>query len=152
MSQEHIKYGHYRGGNVSVPAKWAASQVVKARSGRFVYLDGSGHLTIADDGANEIFGHAEEADRTTSATAGIEECKVNIDPSAVFRIPVGAGTYVATMRGKTCDIIKDASDIQGADLTANTDVVLIIVDGDLVDNDWVDVMINQKERCQSGVV
>lgn len=152
MSEKYVKFGHYRGGNVSVPVKLAASQVFKARSGQFVYLDGSGNAVIADDGANEIFGHAQEAERTTSATAGAEEVKVNIDPSAVFRIPVGAGTYVATMRGKTCDLIVDASNIQGADLTAADDDVLVVVDGDLVNNEWVDVMINQKERCQSGVV
>lgn len=148
----HIKYGHYRGGHASVAVKLAASQVFKQHSGRFVYLDGSGHAVIADDGANEIFGHAEESERTSSSTAGIELANVNIDPTAIFRMPVGAGTYVATMRGKTCDIIKDSNNIQGADLTAADDDVLIIVDGDLVNNEWVDVMINQKERCQSGVV
>lgn len=149
---EHIKYGHYRGGDSGVPVKIAASQVFKGRSGRFVYLDGSGNAVIADDGANEIFGHAEESERTSSSTAGIEECKVIDDPSAIFRIPVGAGTYVATMRGKSCDIIKDSNNIQGADLTANTDAVLIVVDGDLVNNAYVDVRINYKERAQSGVV
>lgn len=148
----HIKYGHYRGGHVSVPVKLAASQVFKQHSGRFVYLDGSGNAVIADDGANEIFGHAEESERTSSSTAGIELANVVIDPTAIFRIPVGAGTYAATMRGKTCDIIKDSNNIQGADLTAADDDVLVIVDGDLVGNAWVDVMINQKERCQSGVV
>lgn len=152
MGEEHIKYGHYRGGDASVPVKLAASQVFKQRSGRFVYLDGSGNAVIADDGANEIFGHAEESERTSSATAGAEQAKVIIDPTAIFRIPVGAGTYVATMRGKSCDIIKDSNNIQGADLTAADDDVLIIVDGDLVNNAWVDVMISQNERAQAGVV
>lgn len=151
MGQEHIKFGHFRGGRVSVPVKLAASQVFAAKSANFVNLDGSGNAVRSVDGVNEIFGYAEEAARTTHATAGAEEVNVIIDPSAVFRIPVMAGTYAATMRGKTCDI-KVTSDVQGADLGANTDAVLIIVDGDLVNNDWVDVMINQKERAQSGVV
>lgn len=100
MGDDHIKFGHIRGGKVSVPVKLAASQAFKARSGRFVYLDASGYATIADDGADEIFGFAEEAERTSGSTAGVESANVIIDPSAIFRIPVGAGTYVATMRGK----------------------------------------------------
>lgn len=152
MGEKYVKFGHYRGGKVSVAVPLAASQAFKARSGQFVYLDGSGNAVIADDGANEIFGCAQEAERTTSATAAAEQVNVVVDPSAVFRIPVGAGTYAATMRGKSCDLIKDSDNIQGADLTAADDDVLVIIDGDLVNNLWVDVMINQKERSQSGVV
>ena len=40
---------------------------------------------------------------------------------------------------------------QGADLSAATDNVLIVIDGDTVNNAWVDVMINQNERGQRGV-
>ena len=149
---EDLKYGQVRGGNVGVSAPLAASQAFKNRSGRFVFLHTNGFATIADDGADEIFGFAEESERVSSATAGEEFAKIIIDPTAVFRIPVGAGTYVLTMKGKTCDLIKDVNNIQGADLTANTDKVLIVVDGDLVDNKWVDVMLNQNERSQNGVV
>jgi hypothetical protein len=148
---EYIKYGHVRGGAIAVPVPLAASQAFKARSGRFIYLDASGYATLCAAGANEIFGHAEEAQRTSSSTAAAEVANVIVDPSAVFRIPIISGTYVATMRGKTCDIGVSAG-IQGADLTAADDDVLIIVDGDEVDNDWVDVMISQNERAQSGVV
>lgn len=151
--EEHIKYGHYRGGDYGVPVKLAASQAFKARSARFVYLNGSGNATICDDGANRIFGHAEESERTSSATAGVEEAKVIVDRSAIYRIPVGAGTYVATMRGKYCDIIKDSSNIQGADLTAATDKVFKIIDGDLVNNAYVDVMVAAELEAQmTGVV
>lgn len=151
MGEDYVKYGHYRGGHASVPVPLAASQVFKARSGQFVNLDGSGNAVVSASGVDEVFGCAEEAERTSSSTAALEVVNVNVDPTAIFRIPVGAGTYVAAMRGKTCDIIK-TSDIQGADLTASADDVLIVVDGDLVGNAWVDVMINQKERSQSGVV
>ena len=151
MNVAQLKYGHTRGGSISVPCPLAASQVFVAASSRFVYLDGSGHAVVADDGANEIFGHAEAAAGIYSSTAAKDVVNVVIDPSAVFRIPVIAGTYVITMRGKTCDLLVTGG-IQGADLTAADDDVLVIVDGDAVDNLWVDVMINQKERCQSGVV
>lgn len=148
---EDLKYGQVRGGNIGVTVPLAASQAFKARSGRFVYLDGSGHAVLCGDGANELFGHAEESERTSSASAAAESAKVVIDPTAVFRIPVLNGTFAITMVGKTCDLI-DVGGYQGADLAAADDDVLIVVDGDVVGNKWVDVMINQKERAQSGVV
>lgn len=148
---EQLKYGHARGGSVSVPVLLAASQTFKAKSSRFVYLDGSGYATVCDDGADEVFGFADVAAGTYSSTAGVDVANVIVDPSAVYRVPVAAGTYVATMRGKTCDILIDANGIQGADLSASTDDVLTIIDGDLVGNKWVDVMLTQKERAQSGV-
>lgn len=153
MGEGHVKFGFYRGGKVSVPVPLAASQAFKARSGRFVYLDGSGNAVLADDGADEIFGHVEAAEKTYSSTAAIDYVNCNIDPSAVFRIPAAAGTYVKTMRGKTCDLLIDADGIQGADLSnESADNILIIVDGDEVNNDWVDVMISQNERAQGEVV
>jgi len=145
MNAKQLKYGHVRGGSVSVPCVLAASTFVAA-SGRFVYL-ASGIATLADDGANELFGFADVP--AGLAVAG-DIGNIIIDPSAVYRIPVGAGTYVVAMRGKTCDIIITAG-IQGADLSANTDNVFIVVDGDAVDNLWVDVMLNQNERGQVGV-
>lgn len=151
MNSKQLKYGHTRGGSVSVPVALAASQTFVAASGKFVYL-AAGLATIADDGANEIFGHATIEAGVTSSTAGKQIVSVIVDPSAIFRVPVAAGTYVVAMKGKTCDILIDANGIQGADLSASADDVLIVVDGDEVDNLWVDVMINQKERAQSGVV
>jgi len=148
---EDLKYGQVRGGNVGVPVPLAASQAFKAKSGRFVYLDGSGHAVLCADGANEIFGFAEESERTSSATAAAESAKVIIDPTAIFRIPVLNGTFAITMVGKTCDLI-DVGGVQGADLGAADDDVLIVVDGDVVGNKWVDVRVNPKEIAQSGVV
>jgi hypothetical protein len=151
---EQLKYGHIRGGTVSVPVPLAASQAFKAKSGRFVYLPATtGHATICASGADEVFGFAEEYQRTSSSTAAAEKANIIIDPTAVFRIPVSTGTYVVSMRGKSCDIITNATTgIQGANLVAADDDVLIVVDGDDVDNKWVDVMISQNERAQSGVV
>ena len=144
----HIKYGHVRGGVTKAGNSlvWAASQTVKARSGRFVY-NNAGAITLCGDGADEILGFAEEAEGTPATGA---PASVIVDPTAVYRIPVGAGTFAASMVGKTCDL-KVTSNIQGADLATSTDDVFIIVDGDLTDNAWVEVMLNQIERAQSGV-
>jgi hypothetical protein len=146
----HIKYGWVRGGKISVPKPLAAAQAFKAASGRFVHLDGSGNAVLSDDGADEIFGFAEASEQTYSATAAIDFVNVIVDPTAVFRVPIAAGTYAKTMDGKTCDILINASTIQGADLSASVDDVLGIVDGNNSEG-WVEVMINQKERAQSGV-
>lgn len=146
----HIKYGWVRGGKVSVPAPLAASQAFKAASGRFVHKDGSGNCVLSDDGQDEIFGFAEASEMTYSSTAAVDFVNVIVDPTAVFRIPIAAGTFDKTMVQKTCDILINASSIQGADLSASVDDVLIIVDGNNSEG-WVEVMINQKERAQSGV-
>jgi len=141
---EQLKYGHVRGGSVSVPCPVAA-ETYYANSGRFVY-NNAGVLTLAGDGQGEIFGFCDCA--AGLKVAGSYE-NVIVDPSAVFRIPIDAGTFVVGMIGDTCDIGITGT-VQGADLEASTDDVLIIVGGDLVDNNWVDVMINQNERGQVG--
>ena len=55
------------------------------------------------------------------------------------------------MKGKTCDL-SVASDVQGADLTASGEDVVLIVDGDLVGNYWVDVRLNPLKMFTTGVV
>lgn len=144
---EDLKYGQVRGGDKGVTGYWAAAQAVKARSGRFVY-NNAGAITLCGDGENEVMGHAEESERTPATG---EAVKIVTDPSAIYRIPVMGGTYGVAMQGKTCDL-KVANGIQGANLEAADDDVFVIVDGDLVNNDWVHVQLNQKERAQSGVV
>ena len=148
MGEDYMKYGHVRGGRIkaSPGLVWAASQVVKARSGRFV-LNTAGAITLCGDGADTIFGWAEESEGTPVAASKVG---VIVDPSAIYRIPVDGGTFAIAMVDKTCDL-GVTSNIQGADLAASVDDVLIIVGGDLVNNEWVDVMINPKERNAVGV-
>lgn len=145
---EQLKYGYVRGGRVSAPSTWVGSDVLKAQSGRFVIKSGNS-VTIATDGSAPILGHADDSERTTVA---LDPVNIIVDPSAVYRIPVNAGTYVVAMQFKTCDL-SVSSNIQGADLTAATDAVFIVIDGDSVDNNWVDVMINPvRATALSGVV
>jgi hypothetical protein len=115
--------------------------VVKDASGKFVYRTGASTdtVTLALDGTTEILGHL-ECEAIASA-AGTEKRKIVCDLTAVFRIPVNAGTFVHYMIGKKCDI-GISGGIQGAQLDAGTEGTLIIVDGDAVNNAWVDVMIN----------
>lgn len=131
-----------------------ASEVIKAASGRFVKYDASQRLEIAVDGTTLLAGWLEIGEQTASSTEG--GTLGTLIPAAncpvVFRIPINAGTFVATMRGKTCDLAVTSS-IQGAKLDGSGEDTLLIVDGDLENNLWVDVMIApDKQASFTGVV
>lgn len=150
-----LKYGPIKGADacVMVPRGMGASEVIVAQSGRFVKEDASGRLEIAGDGNAALAGWVEAAAQTCSATEG--GTVVNLIPAAncpaVFRIPVNSGTFTAAMRGKSCDL-SVSSNVQGAQLDASTEDTIIIVDGDLVNNAYVDVMINPAKISPTGVV
>jgi len=138
---KQLKYGQIRGGKEGYDHIVAASQTILAASGKFVKrtADGTDTVTLAADATAEVIGHLEcEAIATT---LGTEVRKVVNDPTAVYRIPINSGTYTHLMKGKTCDI-SVSSNIQGAQLDASVENTLVIVNGDLVNNAWVDVMIN----------
>ncbi|HAG51713.1 MAG TPA: hypothetical protein DCL42_10340 [Deltaproteobacteria bacterium] len=132
---EELKYGHRHGGKVAVPVAMAASQVISAQSGKFVYMN-AGAATLNVDGSTTIFGHL-EAHAHTPATSAVLNCIVDL--TAVFRIPVNSGTYVVGMQGDLCDI-SISSDIQGAQLDASVEDTLIVVGGSAAV--YVDVMMN----------
>ena len=147
---EELKYGHIHGGKASKPLPMAVSEVVKAQSGRFVSIDANGRGIIAAAG-EVVFGFVEAPEETTSATAGATIYNAIFDPSAIFRIPVDSGTYIQTMLLQSFDLAI-TSDIQGADLAASSDDYLILVYGDLDDNNYVDCMFNPDKRGIDGVV
>jgi len=135
---EMLKYGCINPENkTAVPVTMAASQTIVAASGKFVYMS-DGSATLCADSTTYIFGWIEtEADSSTSAE--VRNCI--IDLSAMFRIPVNAGTYVVGMQGDLCDI-SISSNVQGANLSTSTENQLILANGDTTNNKWVDVMIN----------
>lgn len=135
---KHIKYGQIKGGEVNIGGlAWAASQVVGNQSGKFFYM-AAGAATLCLDNVAYIFGWALERARTP--TVG-DLFTGNVALDAVYRIPINSGTYVVGMIGDLCDI-SISTNVQGAQLDASVENLLIIVGGDLVDNDWVDVKIN----------
>lgn len=146
-----LKYGWIRGGRNGFVIPMGASEVIKAASGRFVKNDGSGRGEIAGDGDTELLGHIESEEVTLGATEGATSKFCVNDPTAVFRIPVNSGTYVATMIGKTCDLSVSSS-IQGAQLDASAEDTVVIVGGDADNNNWVDVMLNPNKMFVTGVV
>ena len=133
-----LKFGHVRGGKTSTPVVLTAADAYVANSASFVVIAAAGTATKVAASGTTIFGWA-ETEVVASVVAGTP-CNVIIDPSAVYRIPVVAGTYTpAKYLGRGCDIVLSGN-IQGADLTAHTDDVLLIVGGDATLN-YVDVMV-----------
>ena len=156
-SGAQLRYGIIKGEDTVawIPIRMGASEVLKAKSGRFVKDDGSSRMEVAVDGSTLLSGWVESADQTTSATEGATECPFVPASGAlgcVFRIPINSGTYVVAMQNNTCDL-SVSSDIQGAQLDASAEDTLIVVDGDTVNNAWVDVMLNpDKIASLTGVV
>lgn len=151
-----LKYGPFKGFQLGrgVTGYMGASEVISNASGRFVRGDDSGRLEIAPDGEVEIVGWVEAAAQTCSSTEGGTQVLFFPTPTilgVIFRIPIIAGTYATTMRNKTCDIAV-SSNIQGAKLDASGEDNIIIVDGDAVNNAWVDVCLNPAKCGTTGVV
>ena len=115
---------------------FAASQVFKEKSGRFVAQSG-GYMIAATNGINEICGYVEFVGTTGSSNG---DTKLPIDRSCekVYEIPIYKTIAMteADLRGyigDTCDLYV-ASNIQYADLTnIAADDILTIVGGDVAE-------------------
>lgn len=135
-----LKYGRVNeksAGADLIPVTMAAAQVIKAKSGRFVYQN-AGAATLCGAATTTIMGvlNTHEHTPTVGDVIGCD-CDLN----GIWRIPINSGTFVEGMKGDFCDL-SIASDIQGAALDASVRDLLIIVDGDAVNNLWVDVKMN----------
>lgn len=142
---DQLRYGWVSGGKAAVPVHMYASEQVAAPGGKFVNMNGTGYAEYLDDGDNEeIFGSAEVDYGTQSATQSLAD-RVNciVDVTAVYKIPVltGDGTFAITDIGDTCDI-GVTSYVQGAHLQVSNDEHLIVLAGDLENNNWVLVRLN----------
>lgn len=142
---DQLRYGWVGGGKAGVPVQMYASEQVAAPGGKFVNMNATGYAEYLDDGDDEeIFGSAEVAYGTQSATQAICDVVNCIwDITAMYKIPVlsGDGTYAITDIGDTCDI-GVTSYVQGAHLQVSNDEHLIVLAGDLVNNNWVIVRLN----------
>mgnify|MGYP001572822539 CR=1 FL=1 len=129
MAQESITYGRRKGNDhnrFTFPV--GASEVFKQAGGSFVIEDGSGRVEIAVAGELNIIGAALlYADLTASATEGATKVEVDLSYESVYELPINAGTWADTMRGKVCDL-SVLSSIQGVDLTASGEDVVFLID------------------------
>lgn len=141
----HIRYGQVKGHQLNVGGFiWVASQVVLNKGGKFVFLE-DGALTLCVASTTHILGWAQERERTP--TVG-DLCTVNVAWDAVYRVPLITGTtFVEGMRGDSCDIengtsVEGETTVQCAAPGTTTRLTLFIVDGDTVNSNWADVMMN----------
>lgn len=150
MAKE-LKYGWVRGGELGTAVTVAASQVIRAASGKFVKRTSytTPTVTLATSTDSDLLGGLECEELNSSD--GTEVRKVINDHTAIFRMPINGGTYAVRMIGQVCDL-SVSSNIQGACLDSSTMDVLEIVGGDAVDNYWVEVRLNNTVTTKRGVV
>lgn len=141
----HPRYGQVKGIQVNVGGfPWVTSQVVKNKGGKFVFMV-AGELTLNIAGSAVILGWAQERERTP--TAG-DLCTVNVAWDAIYRVPLITGTtFVVGMRGDSCDIengtsVEAITTVQCAAPGTTTNLTLFIVDGDVGNSYYADVMMN----------
>lgn len=152
------KYGWLRGdihGAINLPLK-SGEEINGEKSGRFCTVDSSGRIVMATATDSALYGYVESGTILSSANTsdGLFNLKVITSRDAVFRIPVTTGTYAASMKGKTCDLVVTSAspDVMGANLSASDYDVVVIVDGDLDNNAYVDVMLARPGFSYTGVV
>ena len=156
MSVDPLQMGKRSGGRADLTYSFpvGASEVFKKKGGGFVIEDASGRVEIATAAATNIIGAALLfEDLTASATEGGTTVQVDLDLSGIYELPV-SGTYLATMRGKTCDIII-TSNVQYANVAATAIDILEIVDAGFTNAagtiTTVLVKLFQKNLTRTGV-
>lgn len=156
-----LKYGPTSGlDHPGIPLGIDASQTIPAQSGKFVTINtGNGFAAISISTSTVIFGWADTGalnnDNTTpyvsSSTAGNDVASIIIGSDVVFRLPISAGTFAQTNIGLAQDLtvatIGGVANAQGVSLSATTRKLVIVVGGDLANNEWVDVIMNPSKRA-----
>jgi hypothetical protein len=152
---EQLKYGPISGEDsvVKIPALITTGETFRAKSGRFVTL-ATNSYEVADAAETLLAGWMEIGDGVT--VAGDKGSLIHAQGCpCVFRIPTcaasrtaalaaGYETYMKTIIGETCDLVRETVGgvtlIQCADTTASGEDVILIVNGDFEECKWVDVM------------
>jgi len=145
MTQKTIKFEYVYGDRHIVgPVPVGASEVFKNTGGKFCWFDTSRRLEVAGSGNNPdsgafIYGWALAPAFTASSTEGGTSLQVDVSTNSVYRMPADAAV-LATMRGKSCDLVT-TSNVQYADVGEANEKYLIIEDVDIT-NQWVYVRMN----------
>jgi hypothetical protein len=151
-----LKYGPITGStSPGYPVGLTASQRFYATSGKFVTIaTGTGYATLSTSASTLIFGWADvgslandmTAYYTSSSTDGADVASIILASDCVFRIPVSSGTFAVTSVGVAYDLAV-SSYLQGVAVGTASYKLVIIVGGDLVNNTWVDVIMNPYHRA-----
>ncbi len=149
---QRLKYGVESLNSYFYSVTMAASTNLYPLSSYFVTFDSSGNAALT--AASSTFcsgaiigvgagnpGGSTPGYYTTNPTAGAESMPCTSDLSAVFRAPVGSGTYARANRGKLCDLVI-TNGVQAVATQVATRGHLRLLDGDEANNKWVIVQIN----------
>lgn len=154
IRRQHLKNGVIDGEHLpNFKALMAASEVIKAKGANFIERDSSGHFTIADASTTLLYGILiDHSDETTLSTAG-ETVKNAVPASACPKVlmDVITGTATQAMVGKTCDLAVSSNKV-GADVTASTTDVLLIIEVNLDTGQIVAIPNPAKLTGYTGVV
>ena len=140
-----VRYGQIRGGEQGFNVQLASGQTIYSTDFKPVTIS-AGLATIMASSAVKFAGVIEcegiPNSINLSTTTGKEIRKVVNDPTAIYRIPIISGTYSdANYLGVRCDYINGGAGSRGAALAGTSYKQLIIVGGDVDDNQWVDVRL-----------
>ena len=126
-----MKAGWRYGGSLLIKYPLSAGMILKRQFGGFV-VGVNGYLDEAKADSTNIVGWLEwNADKTSSATPGVDYGEVNISANAVYEIPVDDTTTLAdTDRMTECDLIIVNPAKQCANPDASAIRILEIVDVD----------------------
>lgn len=149
---QRLKYGVESLNSYFYSVTMAASTNLYPLSSYFVSFDASGNAALTTASSTFISGAiigvgagnpggTNPGYYTTNATAGAESFACTSDLSAVFRAPVGSGTYARANRGKLCDLVI-TNGVQAVATQVATRGHLRLLDGDETNNKWVIVQIN----------
>ena len=140
-----VRYGQIRGGEQGFMCLIASGQTIYATDFKLVTISAA-VATIAASSAVKFAGVQEiepiPNSVNTGTSKGTEMRKIINDPTAIYRIPIISGNYSdATYLGVRCDYTNGGAGSRGAALAGTSYKQLIIVGGDVDDNQWVDVRL-----------
>lgn len=137
-----LKYGCENLLNAVCSVTMQSSQTLGAGGSYFITLDASGNGALTGAASTTIFGGIIcGSGDVTSSTAGATVYPCNVGLDAVYRAPVGSGTYARSNRGKMCDLVV-SSNIQKVATQTSTRSHVQLLDGDETNNAFVIVRIN----------
>ena len=95
-----VSYGQAYGARALTQIGAAASKSFRSEGGRFVYKNALGHIMIASNNAENLFGWCETSGTfSSSSTAGDTVVAVNVATDAAYEMPIVSAITESTARG-----------------------------------------------------
>lgn len=153
-----VSYGQAFGGRTLTQIGAAASKSFRYEGGRFVYKNLAGHVMIASNNGENLFGWCETSGTfSSSSTAGDTIVAVNVATDAVYEMPIVSAITESAAKGligKAADL-EIISDVQycnyDASATQMVEVVGIKYYGSAVGEQALLVKMYPRNQSVTGV-